>query len=100
MGLIGKLIAEIGLRSSGDQHYELWSSKPHHVPDSASKHVQSCELVEGDFGSPNSTIIWNYTVDGKTHFIKQRVEEIDDKKRSVRFNSIEGDLKDIYKVLS
>ncbi|GAB2226666.1 hypothetical protein Drorol1_Dr00022485 [Drosera rotundifolia] len=99
MGLTGKLIAEIGLKSSVDQHYKLWSSKPHHVPDSASKHVQSCNLVEGAFGNPNSIIIWNCTVEGKAQFIKQRVEDIDDKTTSVRFNSTDGDLMDIYKIL-
>ncbi|GMH27434.1 hypothetical protein Nepgr_029277 [Nepenthes gracilis] len=97
MGLTGKLVAELELRSSGDLFYDMISNKPHHISKASPRHVQGCNLHAGKFGAPGSVVIWNYKIDGKACVGKDLVEVIDVKNKSITFKVIEGDLMNKYK---
>ncbi|KAL9265355.1 MLP-like protein [Drosera capensis] len=98
MGLLtGRLVAEFGLRSSGDLFHDMFSTKPHHISNISPQHIQGCALHEGEFGVPGSVIIWNYAIDGKANVAKEIVEAIDVENKSITFSVIEGDLTKEYK---
>lgn len=65
MGLTGKLFAQVEIKSDGDLFHHLFRHKPHHLSKISPKHVQSCDLHEGEFGKVGSVIFWKY-VHGKT----------------------------------
>ncbi|KAK9698728.1 hypothetical protein RND81_08G126900 [Saponaria officinalis] len=101
MGVTGKLEIEVDIKSSGDVFHELFSVKPHHVTHITPDKVHGCELHEGDFGKPGSIILWEYTVDGKKCVAKEKVEEINEEKKFVKFKVIEGsDILEDYKSMS
>ncbi len=97
MGLKGKLIAEVEVRSSGDLFHDLFATKPHDIATISPNHIQGCAVHEGEFGKPGSTILWNYTLNGKACVAKEIVEDIDVEKKSISYNVIGGDLREEYK---
>ena len=96
MSLIGKKSVQIEIKSCGDLFHELLGKKPHQVSNLAPNHVQGCDLHEGDWGSDESIIVWKYFHDGKNRVAKQIVL-VDEEKKTVTFDVIEGDLKELYK---
>ncbi|KAK6134203.1 hypothetical protein DH2020_032059 [Rehmannia glutinosa] len=97
MGLKGKLISAMDIKSDGDVFHELFREKPHHVSGMSPDHVQNCDLHEGEWGKVGSIICWNYTHDGKKEVAKDIIEAIDEEKKLVTFKIIEGDLMQLYK---
>ncbi|EYU18071.1 hypothetical protein MIMGU_mgv1a023909mg, partial [Erythranthe guttata] len=77
MGLSGKLVSKTNIKSDGDVFHEIFRERPHHVPDM----------------SPDE---WG-TVHGKECVAKDIIEAIDEEKKSVTFNIVEGDLMELYK---
>ncbi|KAL7090833.1 hypothetical protein ACP275_12G066800 [Erythranthe tilingii] len=59
--------------------------------------VQNVDLHHDEWGTVGSVIFWNYTHEGKEKVAKQIIEGIDEEKKSVTFNVIEGDLMEFYK---
>ncbi|GER37345.1 polyketide cyclase/dehydrase and lipid transportsuperfamily protein [Striga asiatica] len=99
MGLKGKLISQIDIKSDGDVFHEIFRERPHHISDMSPAHIQKCDLHEGDWGKVGSVIFWNYTHDGKERVAKEIIEAIDEEKKSVTFKVIEGDLMELYKTM-
>ena len=62
MGLTGKLICQTCIKTDGDVFHELFGAKPHHVHTMAPKHIQGCDLHEGEYGNVGSIVIWRYTL--------------------------------------
>ncbi|KAI7981929.1 hypothetical protein LOK49_Contig6G00008 [Camellia lanceoleosa] len=71
MGLIGKLVRQVEIKSDGDVFHELFRDKPHHI----------------------STM----SPDGKKKVTKEVIEAIDEENKSVTFKVIEGDLTELYR---
>ncbi|KAL9231110.1 hypothetical protein vseg_006373 [Gypsophila vaccaria] len=91
MGVTGKLEIEVDIKSSGDVFHELLGNNPHTVSDIIPDHVHSCDLHEGDeFGKAGSILQWEYTCEGKKCILKERIEEIDEEKRFIRYTVVEG----------
>ena len=61
MSLTGHLVGQISIKSDGDVFHELFKDKPHHIPNISPRHIQGCELHEGEFGTEGSVLIYNYT---------------------------------------
>ncbi|KAK6157592.1 hypothetical protein DH2020_011840 [Rehmannia glutinosa] len=97
MGLKGKLISAMDIKSDGDVFHEIFRDKPHHVSGMSPDHVQNCDLHDGEWGKVGSIICWNYTHDGKKEVAKDIIEAIDEEKKLVTFKIIEGDLMQLYK---
>ncbi|KAL9231107.1 hypothetical protein vseg_006370 [Gypsophila vaccaria] len=100
MGVTGKFVIEVDIKSSGDVFHELIRNNPHHVSNIMPNEVHACDLHEGEFGQPGSIIEWDYTCDGKKCIAKEVVEEIDEDKKLVRFKVIEGTLLEDFKSMT
>ncbi|XP_074271694.1 MLP-like protein 31 [Silene latifolia] len=95
-----KLVGEVEIREgAGDIFHDFLANKPHHLPNVNGDLVQGCELHEGAFGTPGSTIEWTYTVDGKRKTIKQKLEVVDEENKVMKFKCIEGELMKEYNYL-
>jgi len=70
----------------------FFANRPHHIPNVKDDFIHGCDLHEGDYGKPGSTIEWTYTVDGKKKTIKQILEVVDEENKIMKFNCIGGDL--------
>ncbi|CAL5338928.1 unnamed protein product [Camellia sinensis] len=97
MGLTGKLVRQVEIKSDGDVFHELFRDKPHHISTMSPANIHGVDLHEGDWGHVGSVISWNYTRDGKKKVGKEVVEAIDEENKSVTFRVIEGDLTELYK---
>ncbi|XP_073023425.1 MLP-like protein 28 [Primulina eburnea] len=97
MGIIGKLSAQIQIKSGGDVFHQLYKHKPHEVSKICSNLVQGCDLHQGSWGEIGAVICWNYMIDGEQRVAKEIIEAIDEEKRSITFKVIEGDLMEFYK---
>jgi len=97
MGLSGKLDAQVEIKSHGHLFHDLFKRKPHHISKICPKHVQSCELIQGEWGTVGSVVCWKYFHEGKERVAKEVIESVDEEKKSIRFKVIEGDLLNSYK---
>ncbi|KAK4479145.1 hypothetical protein RD792_014656 [Penstemon davidsonii] len=97
MGLTGKLVAAIEFRAGGDVFHDLVTHKPHHVSTTTPEKIQSCDLLEGEFGKVGSVICWRYTHEGKEKTAKQLIQAIDEEKKIIKLKILEGDLMKLYK---
>ncbi|KAK4479720.1 hypothetical protein RD792_015252 [Penstemon davidsonii] len=97
MGLTGKLVSKIDIKSDGDVFHEIFRERPHHISDMSPSKIQNVDLHHGDWGKVGSIICWNYTHDGKEKVAKEIIEAIDEENKLVKFKVIEGDLMELYK---
>ncbi|KAL3644705.1 hypothetical protein CASFOL_009885 [Castilleja foliolosa] len=97
MGLSGKLVSQISIKSDGNAFHELFRYNTHKISAICPEKVEKVELERGQWGSVGSVINWHFTHDGKKKFAKEIVEAVDEKKKSVTFNVIGGDLMEAYK---
>ncbi|CAL5399993.1 unnamed protein product [Camellia sinensis] len=113
MGLTGKLVRQVEIKSDGDVFHELFRDKPHHISTMSPGNIHGVDLHEGDWGHVGSVISWNYTHgdwghvgsviswnythDGKKKVAKVVVEAIDEENKSVAHKVIDGDLRELYK---
>lgn len=61
MSLAGELEAVIEVKASADKVHEVFSCRPHIVTSISPQSVQSCELIEGEWGRPGAVICWTFT---------------------------------------
>ncbi|XP_059288775.1 kirola-like [Lycium ferocissimum] len=59
-------------------------------------HIQSAELLEGDFGTVGCKVCWKYTHDEKDMISKQITEAMDEEKKTMIVREFEGDLVNEY----
>ncbi|KAL2545996.1 MLP-like protein [Forsythia ovata] len=97
MGLKGKLTAQVEIKAGGDVFHDLFRYKPQQIPNMSPTTIQGCDLHQGEWGTVGSFYFWKYTHDGKQKVAKEVIEAIDEKKRSVTFKIVEGDLMELYK---
>ncbi|XP_030475374.1 MLP-like protein 328 [Syzygium oleosum] len=95
--LRGKVEAEVELKSPADKFFKIWRSETHKLPTAASKNIQGVKVHEGDWDQHGAIKIWNYTVEGKSEVLKEKVE-FDDDNMSFTLHGIEGDVFDQWKV--
>ncbi|XP_059650626.1 kirola-like [Cornus florida] len=100
MGLCGKLVAQIEIKSGGDVFHELFRNTPHDIPNISPGCIQGCGLHQSDWGTVGSIYLWNYIHDGKACVAKELIESIDEEKKSITFKVLEGDLLKLYKNFS
>ncbi|CAN0878440.1 MLP-like protein 31 [Linum grandiflorum] len=93
----GKLEAYIGVRVAADVFHDIFSCRPHHVPNMTPSKVKSCDIHEGEFGKAGTVVVWNYIHDGEAKVAKEMIEDIDDVNLSTTYKVIEGDIMKDYK---
>jgi len=62
MGLEGKVEEEFDINSPAHRFYKRLSYEQHHLPDASPDKVQGDEIHEGDWVTPGSVKLWNYTI--------------------------------------
>ncbi|KAG6436664.1 hypothetical protein SASPL_101566 [Salvia splendens] len=98
MGLHGKLVAAIEFKAGGDVFHELFKHKPEHLSKASPIRVQGCDLIQGQFGQVGAIICWRYTHEGKEKKAKQVIRVMDEEKKLIEYEMLEGsDLLQLYK---
>ncbi|XP_047309046.1 kirola-like [Impatiens glandulifera] len=94
---VQKLSSKTVIKSGGDVFHEIFHQRPHHISDMSPSNIQSVDLHEGDWGTVGFISSWNYNHEGKQKVAKAVVESIDEENKTVAYNVIGGDLKELYK---
>ncbi|KAL9456928.1 hypothetical protein AB3S75_006043 [Citrus x aurantiifolia] len=99
MSLAGELEAVIEVKASADKVHEVFSCRPHIVTSISPQSVQSCELIEGEWGKPGAVICWTFTrYAGNPQIVKELIEVVDNENHITIFKLIEGNvLEMLYK---
>ncbi|KAF2297105.1 hypothetical protein GH714_017409 [Hevea brasiliensis] len=97
MALKGKLETVLDLKSSPEKFLSLWKEQAYQVPNLTSTNIQGVHVLEGDWVTPGSIKVWNYTIDGKAEVFQEKIE-LDEEKKIVRIIGLEGDVLKIYRV--
>lgn len=58
--LIGKVEVDVHINASAEKFHEMFSSKPHHIPNIAPGRIHGAVLGEGGWGKKGSVIDWHY----------------------------------------
>ncbi|OWM86175.1 MLP-like protein 43 [Punica granatum] len=93
----GRMEIDVGIISPAEKFHKLFSCRPQHIPKMSSPKLEDCKLHEGNWGKVGSVISWHYVEDGERKVAKEKIEAIDDEKRSTTFRVVDGDLTKLYK---
>ena len=97
MSLFGKLEVDVEIKAPADKFHDVFSRRPHIIPNISPKNVQGFDLLEGEIGKEGAIVNWSYTHDGVAKVAKDKIEAIDDVNLSITYTVIEGDLKKEFK---
>lgn len=62
MALAGKLEKVIETKAPAEKFHEVFSCKPHHLPNVSPEKIQGFQMHEGSCGAAGSVINWNYVL--------------------------------------
>ncbi|OAY29251.1 MLP-like protein 28 [Manihot esculenta] len=96
MAKIEKMEVKTQIKSSSDKFFEILRSKTYLLPKICPEIINDIQTIQGDWGTIGSVRQWTY-VAGNCEKIKERIEAIDEKTRSITFNFLEGDVLNYYK---
>ncbi|XP_006367206.1 kirola-like [Solanum tuberosum] len=96
MSVKGKLTASVEVKCDGHLIYDLFHSNTHHVPNISPSRVNHFEIHQGGIIKVGSIVSWKYYADGKLKIVKEVIEAVDNKKKSITWKVIEGDLLELY----
>ncbi|TMW87126.1 hypothetical protein EJD97_020388 [Solanum chilense] len=96
MGVKGKLIASIEVKCGGHLIHDLFHSNTHHVPNISPSRVNHFEIHQGGIIKVGSIVSWKYHLYGKMKIVKEVIEAVDHKKKSITWKVIEGHLLELY----
>ena len=58
--LVGEVEVEVEIKAPAEKFYEMYTGKAHHVAEATPQNVQAWDLHDGDWGTLDSVIVWNY----------------------------------------
>ncbi|XP_061350510.1 MLP-like protein 34 [Gastrolobium bilobum] len=96
MALTGKLSIEVGIQASAAKFFKLFATELHDVQNHADT-VHETMVHQGDWHSIGSVKQWTYTLDGKVVSCKEKVESIDEEKKTITYSLFDGDVAQKYK---
>ncbi|KAL3501890.1 hypothetical protein ACH5RR_036339 [Cinchona calisaya] len=94
--LSGKLVAEIELKSDGDEYFHSFGGKAHQLPDLVNHQINSIDVHEGDWKTEGSLKLWTYVIDGKVEVFQERLK-IDEETKTINAVAVDGDCMKHYK---
>ncbi|KAJ4710006.1 MLP protein [Melia azedarach] len=109
MSLVGQLETVVEVKTSAAQLHEVFSCMPYIVTITSPERVQSCELIQGEWGKEGSVICWRLTralfccrtvllSDGSDPQISKEIMEVIDNENSITiYKLIEGRMLETYK---
>ncbi|OIW01981.1 hypothetical protein TanjilG_14012 [Lupinus angustifolius] len=99
MALNGKISTEVEINIPAQELFNLFAKKLHdlqHITD----RIHEGKVHHGDdWHSGDSVKHWSYTIDDKVITSKEKIEFIDEEKKSITFDLFEGDVSQYYKIL-
>ncbi|KAK2354334.1 hypothetical protein P8452_74732 [Trifolium repens] len=98
MVLAGKLITELGIKTTAEKFFKLCSSEIHEMQN-ACERVHETKLHRGDdWHDTDKVLHWTYVIDGKVHTCYEIIEEVDEQNKKSTFKLFGGDIDEHYKV--
>ncbi|KAF7827619.1 MLP-like protein 28 [Senna tora] len=94
--LVGKIEVDVHINASAEKFHEIFSSKPHEVPNISPNNVKNT-IVEGEWGKEGSIFVVHYVHEGKNCVSKDVIEAIDPAKNLITLRVLEGDILNDYK---
>ncbi|XP_028790591.1 MLP-like protein 28 isoform X2 [Neltuma alba] len=89
--LLGKAGVDVHINASADKFHEMFSSKPHHIPNVSPARIRDA-ILEGSWGKVGSVITWHYVHEGKNRVAKEKIHAVDASKNPITFRVVEGDI--------
>ncbi|XP_054775714.1 MLP-like protein 28 [Prosopis cineraria] len=89
--LLGMVEVDVHIDASADKFHELFSSRPHHIPNISPGNIRDV-VLEGSLGKVGSIITWHYVLEGKNCVAKDVIEVVDAEKNLVIMRVMEGDI--------
>ncbi|KAL2921588.1 MLP-like protein 34 [Bienertia sinuspersici] len=100
MAQLQMLEGEVEVKCSADRIFEMIVAKKSDYPNLCSKVLGSTTLHHNDWTSVGCTRKWDFIIDGKSRYVIEKVESIDEENKIVRHSLVEGDnLQTHYKKL-
>ncbi|XP_022882075.1 kirola-like [Olea europaea var. sylvestris] len=97
MGLKGKLVSQIDIKSDGNLFYQIFRERPYDTSVTSPGMIHRVDLHCGEWGTVGSVTLWKFILDGNERVSKEMIEAIDDERKTVTYKVIEGDLAELYK---
>ena len=60
MGCLEKLEAEVEINSPASKLHQTFHARPYHMCNASPNKLQSCKLLEGEWGKIGSVLLWNF----------------------------------------
>ncbi|KAI4357628.1 hypothetical protein L6164_001565 [Bauhinia variegata] len=95
--LAGKVETDILIDTSAEEFYDVFCIRTHQMANICPKVIDSVDLLEGEWGTEGSIILWKFLVDGRIHVSKEVVETLNKEDYSITCKVIEGDLLQHFK---
>uniref|UniRef100_A0A1J3JVU5 Bet v I/Major latex protein domain-containing protein n=1 Tax=Noccaea caerulescens TaxID=107243 RepID=A0A1J3JVU5_NOCCA len=86
---------DVEIKTAADK-FHMFAGRSQHVS-KATRYVQGCDLLEGEWSKVGSILLWKLVFDGEARVSRDRIEAIDFKKNVVQWRVLEGPLKKEYK---
>ncbi|OMO99670.1 hypothetical protein COLO4_13148 [Corchorus olitorius] len=96
MAQLAKLEFQSEIRASADKVYDIFRRKMYLMPTICPQVVKDVKLVKGDWETPGSVRVWKY-VAGNSESVRETVEAVDDRNKTVTFDALDGDVAKYYK---
>ncbi|KAI5394440.1 MLP-like protein 34 [Lathyrus oleraceus] len=96
MSLSGKVESETEIEATAAKFFHIFRKQLEHVPN-MSPEVHENSVHEGDWENIGSVKDWKYTIEGRKHTTKEKIESIDDENKIITYNVYDGDATDSYK---
>ncbi|OAY57157.1 MLP-like protein 34 [Manihot esculenta] len=95
---LSKLERQIGIKSSPDKFYGFFRNNMPRFPQMFQSNIKSFEIVGGGELKSGSVTRWKYCLDGSPLMgAKVKLEAIDDARKTMIFDVVEGDVLKMYK---
>ncbi|XP_010461298.1 PREDICTED: MLP-like protein 168 [Camelina sativa] len=86
---------DVEIKSTADK-FHMFARRSQHVS-KATRYIQGCDLLEGEWGKIGSILLWKLTPDGEPRVSKDRIEAMDVENNVIQWRVLEGPLKKEYK---
>ncbi|KAK1416056.1 hypothetical protein QVD17_31844 [Tagetes erecta] len=97
MPLNGTLAKQVNIKLPANVLFDVYRYRLHHISQMSPDNVTSVDLLNGEWGTVGSVIVWNIIHDGKLIKAKEVIESIDEKNKTACFKLIGGDIMEAYK---
>ncbi|CAJ1975444.1 unnamed protein product [Sphenostylis stenocarpa] len=100
MSLSGVISTEVGVHSTAEKWFNLFSKQLHHVQKVAER-IHGAKLHQGDEWHTNDSVKhWTYTIDGRVVTCQESIKSVDEKNKRMVFKLFGEDIDKEFKVFN